>query len=89
MEKSLLLNTDWRISADADNWILQKRRVVQDEESKNFGQESWVDWAYCSSLERVFTSACEHVARDKWPQITEITKEINSIRALINKFMTL
>ena len=42
----LRLTDDYRLTTDAYNYILQKRRVIQDEESENFGKESWSNVSY-------------------------------------------
>jgi hypothetical protein len=43
------VNKDWRIEIDPANFTLLHRSVVQDEESKNFGQEQWIRKGYFST----------------------------------------
>lgn len=84
MNKSLSLTKDWRIETDSDNYILQKRRIGEKGASK--GKEIWSDWAYSSTLEQAFANACEHITRDRWPDLENIIATINDIRQIVQKF---
>lgn len=45
------INEDYRILAeDKMNIQLQRRKVVQDKQSKNYGKETWTTQAYCCSF---------------------------------------
>ena len=84
MDKTLTLTPDWRISTDSDNYILQNRRIGESGASKD--KEIWINWAYSATLEQSFANACEHIIRDKWPDLTEIIKTINDIRQIVVEF---
>ena len=84
---TLQLNAYWRIAADVNQYILQHKTIGKKGESA--GVDKWTDYAYCSNLEKVFRAACEHIARDKWPDLQEIIKNINEIRAIVTQFKRL
>ena len=81
------LNSDWRIAVDATNYILQEKRTGLKGKSK--GQEIWEDRAYCSKLEDVFSSACEHITMSNWGDIPKILEEMETVREIVLKFKTL
>lgn len=83
-EQALIINSDWRIICDTDNYILQKRRVVRKEGSKNLGMESWDDWAYHSRLQDVFSTTAEQFIRDNWFDVDAILKSLDELRQKIS-----
>lgn len=61
------IGDDWAISIDETCVTILKRRVVQDKDSPNYGEESWENKWYYTDLEMALQS---FVDRDLQSQIT-------------------
>jgi hypothetical protein len=85
--RTLQVNKDWRIIADAVCFTLQKRS--ERKKGKLKGSEMWTNWGYHSRLEDVFSSLCEHVIRENWGDMPAIIQEVHAIRDIITQFKTL
>ena len=65
-----------RIKSDANGWIVEKKTVVKDEKSKNFGKENWQIEGYFGSLKHCFDRILDMKV-----------KEISEKRITIEKFL--
>jgi predicted nucleotidyltransferase len=78
---TLKINDDYAVGTDAYQFILMKRQEVSDEDSKNFGEEYYVNVSYHSSLDGVFKKLLKINALTHWPDLEKIfnlNKEISS-----------
>lgn len=53
------LTDDYRLATDQFNYILQKRSVVKDENSKNYGNEAWSSIGWYGRLEHMANKLIE------------------------------
>lgn len=69
------------IDANANCYVLKEKTIVQDENSKNYGQEIFKDAGYYTSLESCLkgilkTTTREFIAREEENNIYNLIKEI-------------
>lgn len=69
------------INANANNYILQEKTKVQDENSKNYGQEIFKDLGYYTTLESCLkgilkTVTREYISRKEESSISELLRQI-------------
>lgn len=70
------------IDANANCYVLKEKTIVQDENSKNYGQEVLKDLGYYTSLESCLqgilkTTIREYIAKQEINNIQDLIKEIN------------
>lgn len=68
------------IDANANCYVLKEKTIVQDENSKNYGQEAYKDLGYYVSLESLLkgiikTVTREYIAKNN-TEINDLIKEI-------------
>ena len=69
------------IDATTNCYVLKEKTTIQDEESKNYGQEIFKDAGYYTSLESCLQGILkittrEYIARDEERNIKELIEEI-------------
>lgn len=69
------------IDANTNCYVLKEKTIVQDENSKNYGQEVLKDLGYYTSLESCLqgilkTTTREYIAKQKENSIYDLIKEI-------------
>jgi hypothetical protein len=69
------------IDANTNCYVLKEKTVVQDKESKNYGQDSYKDLGYYTSLESCLrgilkTTTREYIAKQEEANIYDLIKEI-------------
>lgn len=72
------------IDANANCYVLKEKTIVQDENSKNYGQEVLKDLGYYTSLESCLrgflkTGTREYIAKQEENSIQDLIKEINEV----------
>lgn len=72
------------IDANANCYVLKEKTAVQDENSKNYGQEVLKDLGYYTSLESCLkgflkTTTREYIAKQEINSIQDLIKEINRV----------
>lgn len=81
---NIQLTDDYRLKADTYNYILQKKNIVQDEESENYGKEVWHTIGYYSSLDRVVDKLVDlKVRQSKLTELSTVVKLVEGIKAEI------
>ena len=55
---------DWYVDTDKYNWILFKKSVIKNENSKNYGKETNLDETYHGSLEQAIRYLCRKKQRE-------------------------
>ena len=75
-----------RIVSDSDTWIIQEKKSVQDENSKNFGKEMWQNRGYYTRLNQAFEKIYDMKLK-KIPNsdLKEFLEEAKRIKAELNK----
>ena len=58
------INEEYFINADSQNYILQKKTKVKDPESKNFGQEIYLNLGYYSTLDSCINGIIKNETRN-------------------------
>lgn len=69
------------IDANTNCYVLKEKTVVQDKESKNYGQDSYKDLGYYTSLESCLrgilkTTTREYIAKQEEASIYDLIKKI-------------
>lgn len=72
------------IDANSNCYVLKEKTIVQDENSKNYGQEVLKDLGYYTSLESCLkgflkTTTREYIAKQEINSIQDLIKEINRV----------
>jgi hypothetical protein len=78
------ITEDWRVETDSFNFTLQRRRVVRDKKSKNFGQESWGENKYYGSMRLLLAALAERGIRES-SELAEIHGHLERVLAVINE----
>lgn len=70
------------IDANANCYVLREKTIIQDEDSKNYGQVIFKDLGYYTSLESCLqgilkTTIREYIAKQEINNIQDLIKEIN------------
>lgn len=77
------------VTANTNCYVLQEKGIVQDENSKNFGQEVFKDIGYYTSLESCLkgilkANTREYISKDTTNTLQELINYIKSIEDYIN-----
>ena len=84
MKVNIQLTDDYRVRVDTYNYILQKKNIVQDKESENYGKEVWHTIGYYSSLERVVDKLVDlEIRQSDLTEISTVVKLVEGIKAEI------
>ena len=76
------ITNDYYLDADSRNYILKKKTVVQDENSKNFGEEKYSDEGFYASIESAVKGLLTLLTRNYISK-----KTVNSIEELKNEII--
>lgn len=84
----------WYIAADSNCYKIQEKTKVQDENSKNFGQEVFKDMGYYSSIEGCIEGILkseirEYLKKDEENSIKDLFKEIKSMQDFLKEKITI
>jgi hypothetical protein len=79
------LDENYKIEAlDDNNVILQRRRVVQDEKSKNYGQEQWDIVGYYGNVKAAFQRYCNIQLNNSLENYATIMRKYDELMAKID-----
>ena len=83
------INDRFYIDADTSCYKLQEKTTVQDETSKNFGQEVFKDLGYYTTLESCLngilkTLTREYIGKDTINTIKELQEQVNKTNEFIH-----
>lgn len=72
------------IDANTNCYVLKEKTIVQDENSKNYGQETFKDLGYYTNLESLLNGILkittrEFIAREDENSINDLIKEIKRV----------
>ena len=78
------------INATTNCYSLQEKTTIQDENSKNFGQEIFKDLGYYTTIEQCLNGFLkvktrEYIAKDTINSIQDLKKEIKKTQELLHK----
>ena len=59
VDKTFQISDDYKLGADTHQYIIYKKRIVEDVKSKNFGQEVWDYEAYLPRIRDVISYLAE------------------------------
>lgn len=75
----LKVNKDWQIDTDQMNIILQQRKTVSDENSKNFGNEYWKNIGYYSTYKQALCALVDYEVKVS-ADYKDIVKRIDQLK---------
>lgn len=86
----IIINEDYRIKADSQNFILCKKRIVDDKKSKDFGKEVWDNVGYYGTISNalggfVKKATRDFVSKEKKQDIRDVIKEVDRLDKIIEK----
>ena len=82
----ILIDENLRIVSDADTWIIQENKPVQDEASKNFGKDAWQNRGYYTRLNLAFEKIYDMKLKNiPYTELKEFLEEAKRIKAELNK----
>ena len=76
------LTEDYRLTNDSHNpFVIQKRNVVQDKESENYGKETWHSISWHRDLDQVASKMIDlAITQSKVTEISTLHKLLESIK---------
>jgi len=76
------LTEDYRLTNDSHNpFIIQKRNVVQDKESENYGKETWHSVSWHGNLDQVASKMIDlKVTQSKVTELSTLHKLIENLK---------
>lgn len=82
------INDDYKIiSVDKLNVQIQKRTIVEDKESENYGKENWITQAYCSSLESALMTLVKwEINGTGLVDLKTVLDKIEELKSIIERF---
>lgn len=84
----IVIDENLRIVSDADTWIIQENKPVQDETSKNFGKDAWQNRGYFTRLnlafEKIYDMKLKNIPHTDLKEFLEEAKRIK--KELNDKF---
>lgn len=83
----LIINKDYRVASDGNQFILRRRGVVRDEESKNYGNEYWSDDGYFVTLGSLFKKLGNKILMDNLGNVRKALKEIESLKQRVDDIL--
>lgn len=81
------INDDYRITSDKYQYILLKKRIVQDKDSKNYGEAAWDTEAFLPNIEDVLKFFMERGIKDEIGDIHAIAAWVNEIESRFTEFL--
>ena len=86
----IILNKDYRVDADKLQFIIQRRKINNDETSENYGKETWINEAYVNSPEKVLRYILENTVKENIDSsIYQIIQEIKKIESMFSELLKL
>ena len=84
------INDRFYINATSNCYTLQEKSTVQDEKSKNFGQETFKDLGYYTTIEDCLNGFLkrktrEYISKESINTIQDLKKEIKKTQEFIHK----
>lgn len=77
----ILINENWRVTADHYNYILERKNINQKADSKKFGEEYWVSDGFYSSVEDCFSGYLDKKIKESdVKSIKELIQLVNDTR---------
>lgn len=86
----IMIDEKYCISADDKNYILQEKSIVKDENSKNYGKETYKTIGYFGRLDSAFKYLSDlkvklYISSNRKNTLEQLSKKINSIEKEIEK----
>ena len=78
------LNDDYRLTADKRQFIVQKRFIIEDKNSKKFGEVVWRNEAYIPSIESMIRWARNHYLYEYVQKFTNMQEVLNNTAKELN-----
>ena len=84
------INDEYYINANANCYILQRLGIIQDKDSKNYGEESRENLGYYPTLNGALNGLIKFetrkfIAKEDINTLKDLQKEINKIEGIIKK----
>lgn len=81
------ITDEYRVTSDKYQYIILKKRIVEDEDSKNYGQISWDTEAFLPKIEDVLEFFTEKGIKENLGDIHMINEWIKGISAAFQEFL--
>lgn len=79
----IILDENHRLTSDKHQFIIQKKMINDDKESKNYREEYWVNDAYVPKIEYVLRYMINNKIKEN---INDVEKIVSSVQSLESKF---
>lgn len=83
-KEAFQVHKDYRIMADPDCFIVQKR-FVGGAKAKAPGKDRWATETYHATLAQAFKSIGTRIQLDNWPDIDKILQQTEELKQLVEK----
>ena len=80
----IILNENYRIRTDTYNYILEEKKIIQDEQSKNCGKERYSIIGYYGTLEALYKGIIEREIKADITLLNNIEKIIKLKEDIMN-----
>jgi hypothetical protein len=81
---NIRLTDDYKLVTDPHNYVLQKRNVVQDKESENYGKETWNSIGWYARLEYLVNKLIElEIKQSDVTQMKELIAVVRDVESNI------
>lgn len=79
----IILDENHRLTSDKHQFIIQKKMINDDKESKNYREEYWVNDAYVPKIEYVLRYMINNKIKEN---INDVEKIVSAVQGLESKF---
>ena len=83
----LYLDENFRLDSDKYNFILQEKKIVQDKDSKNYGQEVWENRAYCGHIKDVLNYIIRKKIKANMDTLKSVQEAIIATEEIFDKLL--
>lgn len=81
------ITDDYRLTSDKYQFILLKKRVIKDKDSKNYGEIAWDTEAFLPQIQDVLKYFTEKGIKDEIGNIHAIAAWVNEIESKFAEFL--